>query len=143
MPTVPVGSKLEAELLAMADKNQFVTQVLARHVMGNSPPLAKHPRGPNKLEQSYASHLEVLKRAGEIVDYKYESVKLKIGVKTCWFCPDFWVLAKDGVSEYHETKGWMREDAAIKLKSAALQYPHFRFFLVRKDGKRFSVEAVK
>jgi hypothetical protein len=53
------------------------------------------------------------------------------------------VLAKDGVTEFHETKGWMRDDANVKLKSAALQYPHFRFFLVRKDGKRFSVDAVK
>jgi hypothetical protein len=104
----------------------------------------KQSKGPNKLESSYASHLEILKRAGEIVDYKFESIKLKIGVKTCWYCCDFWVLAKDGVTEFHETKGpFARDDSMVKLKSAALQYPHFRFFLVRKDGKRFSVEAVK
>jgi len=140
---------LEAEILARADVvGPSMAGVPAGPADGewHKPPVGgvpKQPKGPNKLEQAYAAHLEILKRIGDIVDYKFESVKLKIGVKTCWFCPDFWVLAKDGVTEYHETKGWMRDDAAIKLKSAALQYPHFRFFLVRKDGKQFSVEAIK
>lgn len=133
------SKEYEAELLARAGGKTVAFTVIDEPM----PVPAKQPKGQNKLEASYASHLEVLKRIGDIVDYKYESIKLKIGVKTCWFCCDFWVLAKDGVSEFHETKGWMRDDAAIKLKSAALQYPHFRFFLVRKDGKRFSVEAVK
>lgn len=97
----------------------------------------------NKLEFSYASHLEVLKRIGDIVDYKFGSIKLKVGVDVCWYLCDFWVLAKDGVTEFHETKGFFRGTGKVKLKSAALQYPHFRFFLVRKDGKQFSVEAVK
>lgn len=133
------SKEYEAELIARAE-GKYVAVEAPVYL---PPPPPTQTKGPNKLEQAYAWHLEVLKRAGEIVDFKYESVKLKIGVKTCWYCPDFWVLANDGVSEYHETKGWMRDDAAIKLKSAALQYPHFRFFLVRKDGKRFSVEAVK
>jgi hypothetical protein len=76
---------------------------------------SKVKRGPNKLEARYGARLEALKVAAEIIDYGFEEIKLKIGVKTCWFTPDFWVLANDGVTEFHETKGWMRDDAAIKL----------------------------
>lgn len=133
------SAEYEAELIARSE-DKYLAVNPSVHLPPTPP---KQPKGPNKLEQAYASHLEVLKRAGEIVDYKYESIKIKIGVKTCWFTPDFWVLANDYVDEYHECKGFMRDDALVKLKSAAIQYPHFRFFLVRKDGKRFSVEAVK
>lgn len=131
---------------SMAESPVFATLAPGFAAAGSraeSPSTPKQSKGPSKLELAYAAHLAVLKHAGDIVDYKFESIKLKIGVKTCWYCPDFWVLAKDGVTEFHETKGWMRDDANVKLKSAALQYPHFRFFLVRKDGKRFSVDAVK
>jgi len=101
-------------------------------------------RCPNRLEADYANHLEILKRIGDIVDYKYESVKLKVGVNTSWYTPDFWILAKDGVTEFHETKGsFFRDDAKAKLKAAALIYPHFRFFLVRRDGQRWRVEVVE
>lgn len=98
----------------------------------------------NKLESSYASHLEVLKRIGDIVDWKYESVKLKIGVKTCWFCPDFWVIMPNGENHFHEVKGpFFRDDAKVKLKSAALQYPYFKFFLCQKDAGRWRVTRIE
>lgn len=132
----------EAELIAGADK------VGPSAVPSEPRPASDAMRGSstkvmNKLEASYASHLELRKMVGDIVDYKFGSIKLKVGVDCCWYLCDFWVLAKDGVMEFHETKGFFRGTGKVKLKSAAFQYPHFRFFLVRKDGKRFSVEAVK
>jgi len=134
------SKEYEAELIARSMGKPVVP--VAFTIVDEVAP-AKQPRGQNKLEQAYDSHLEILKRAGEIVDYGFEAIKFKVGVKRCWYTVDFWVLAKDGVLECHETKGWMRDDARVKLQSAARQYQHFRFFLVRKDGKRFSVEAVK
>jgi hypothetical protein len=36
--------------------------------------------------------------------------------------------------EYHETKGFERDDAAVKFKTAAEKYPFARFLMVRKSG---------
>ena len=45
------------------------------------------------------------------------------------------VTRTDGCVEYHEVKGYRREAAIVRLKSAAKQYPQFRFVLVTKaDG---------
>ncbi len=111
--------------------------------LGLVPPAKPVRRGPNKLEARYMAHLEVRKCAGQIRDYGYEAIKLKIGVRRCFFTPDFWVWAIDGVTELHETKGWLREDARVKLQSAARQYPMFRFFLVRADLGGWNVEPVE
>lgn len=90
----------------------------------------------NKLEQSYANHLEQRKIAGEVLWYKFEGIKLRLGDKT-FYTPDFAVLAADEVMEMHECKGFMQDDAAVKIKVAAGSFP-FRFFLVKvrpkKDG---------
>ncbi len=43
-------------------------------------------------------------------------------------------MRADGVLEMREVKGFMRDDAAVKLKVAAATYP-FRFVLVRVRPK--------
>lgn len=138
--------------MGMKFSKEYEAELIARAEGKNPPKLividepahlpTKQPKGPNKLERSYADHLEVRKRAGDIVDYGFEAIKLKIGAKRCWYTVDFWVVANDGVLECHETKGFMRDDARVKLQSASRQYPRFRFFLVRKSGSGFSVESV-
>ena len=76
--------------------------------------------------------------------WKFESVKLKLATLT-YLTPDFFVLNKDAEVEFHETKGWMLDDAAVKIKVAAAMYP-FRFVLVykqtKKDGGGFRIEEV-
>lgn len=144
MPTAKPGSQLEADLIAMAEKLGIDTSVKAISLpVADEPETPKPTRGPNKLETSYMGHLERRREVRDIKDFLYESIKLKIGVKRCWYTPDFWVLANDGVHEFHETKGphcW--DDARVKLQSAARQYPHFRFFLCRKERGKWSIERV-
>jgi len=69
---------------------------------------AKHERRKkgerNKLEASYESYLETLKRAGEIDDYQFEGMTLKIA-DNCRYTADFVVFSRDGVVELHDTKG--------------------------------------
>ena len=99
--------------------------------------LLPKPKAPrmNKLEAEWAMILEARKRAGEIVWYGFEAIKLRLADKT-FYTPDFAVLALDGKIEIHETKGgFIRDDAAVKLKVAAEHFP-FRFYLVRKKSKR-------
>ncbi len=82
----------------------------------------------NKTEARYANEvLEPRRFKKEIIDWSFETIKLKVGTKTCWYCPDFTVIRSDMVIEFHETKGFWRDDALVKIKSAALQYPGFVF----------------
>lgn len=98
----------------------------------------------NKTEAAYEKLLELRKQAGEIIWYAFEATKLRLADNT-FYSPDFSVLLKNGELEMHEVKGWMTDDAAVKIKVAAALHP-YRFMLVRaklkRDGGGFSVEEV-
>ncbi len=99
--------------------------------------------GKNKLEEQYEGILSGRKLVGEILDYKFESITLKLadGVR---YTPDFMVLMPDMEIQMHEVKAGMAvkrdgvatgetkamsEDASrIKIKIAAKEFP-FRFIL--------------
>ena len=61
--------------------------------------------------------------AGDILSFRYEPIRFNLAPRTS-YTPDFLVMLKDGSFEFHETKGWAREDAMVKLKIAARLYPH-------------------
>ena len=88
----------------------------------------------NKTEQEYKQHLELLKSAGEVQLIRFEGLKLRLADNT-FYTPDFMVLAADGVVECHEVKGFWTDDARVKIKVAADQYP-FRFKAVKKQAKK-------
>lgn len=89
--------------------------------------LGRLPAGKmNGTEAKYAQHLSDLRMAGEILWYGFEAVKLRLADNT-FYTPDFAVMAKDGVIEMHEVKGFWQDDARVKIKVAAAQFP-FRFF---------------
>lgn len=90
------------------------------------------PGAMNKQEQEYALMLEARKRAGEIHDWRFEALKLRLA-KNVFYTSDFLVIAADGGVECHEVKGHMEDDAAVKIKTVATQYPYFRFLLLRKE----------
>lgn len=90
--------------------------------------------GMNKTEQRRAMELEALKRTGQIADWWYEKLTLKLAHDTR-YTPDFLILHTDGTLELDETKGgFIREDAHVKIKLAAELYP-FRFTM-HKESKR-------
>ena len=93
---------------------------------------------PNKTEQRYAQYLEVLKRAGEILDYRFEPIKFKLADKT-FYSPDFLVIYPDHVLLV-EIKGFLRDDANVKFKVAAKLFPWFRFCMVREVKKQWHFE---
>jgi len=88
----------------------------------------------NKTEAAYDAHLGLLVHAGEVLWRKFEGVKLRLADNTFYTC-DFAVLARDGILEMHEIKGFMQDDAAVKIKVAAAMYP-FRFVIVRARTKK-------
>lgn len=83
----------------------------------------------NKTEARYASLLQTQKAAGQVLWWRFEGVKLRLADNT-FYTPDFAVMFAGGALEMHEVKGYMHDDAAVKIKVAADQYP-FVFRLVR------------
>ena len=92
----------------------------------------------NKTEQAYAAHLALLQRAGEIADYRFEPLKLRLADKT-FYTPDFAVVRADCL-ELHEVKGFWEDDARVKIKVAAAQYPWFRFVAVQRKRQQWVME---
>ena len=77
-----------------------------------------------------------------ILWFRFEGIKLRLADNT-FYTPDFAVMRADGQLECHEVKGFWQDDARVKIKVAADQYP-FRFIAVtvrdKKDGGGWNVE---
>lgn len=110
--------------------------------------LRQDTKGPNKLELEFEEFLR-----GEWKDAVVlaQAVTLKLG-NGVRYTPDFVVVIQNAKRVpamqvlAFETKGFMREDAAVKIKVAAHQYPWMKFNLVtkrrKKDGGGWSIEEV-
>ncbi len=103
----------------------------------------------NKLEAAYeAQVLMPLRLAGEVVSHGFECLRLRLASLTT-YTPDFFVQAADLVLELHEVKPWSgkldgpfwEEDARIKWKLAAEEYPCFRVFAATLAPDGWRVEA--
>jgi hypothetical protein len=86
-----------------------------------------HDTRMNKTETAYAGHLEKLKIAGEIADWRHEPFNIRLADRT-FYKPDFAVVTSEGFIEIHEVKGYaFRDDALVKIKTAAEHLPWFTF----------------
>jgi hypothetical protein len=104
---------------------------------------ARKPRilGMNQTEKLYSEILNTRKASGEIDAWWYEGVTLKLA-GDCRYTPDFFILLSNGEGEFHETKGaYIRDDAKVKLKVAAAQFP-FRFYLCQFKNREWTITEV-
>ncbi len=101
----------------------------------------------NGHEAAYDRILALRKQSGDILDYGYERVTLKIA-GDCRLTMDFDVHLPDGEVQFHEVKASskgkprMEDDARVKLKCAADTFP-FRIYVcfpVDKTKAAFHVE---
>ena len=83
----------------------------------------------SKWEQQYAMVLDLLVRSGAIEAYWYQPVKIILANRTT-YTPDFLIQDKLGNLEFHEVKGYKRDDAMVKLKVAAAVVPWASFKLI-------------
>jgi hypothetical protein len=102
----------------------------------------------NRTELAWANELESMRVAGVNLGWRFEAVRLRLG-GTAFYTPDFLVVAVIGGHTYmelHEVKGFWREAALVRIKTAASAYPWFRFKVIRKkrkkDGGGFDVQTV-
>lgn len=87
------------------------------------------PGKMNKAETRYAELLKSRRLNGEVAWFGFESIKLRLADRT-FYTPDFAVMLDNGDMEFHEVKGWMEDDAAVKLKVARETFWMFRFILI-------------
>jgi hypothetical protein len=109
-----------------------------------APPLApstpqrgrsKHSTGEmNGLEKRYAQHLNVRLAVGEILEWRFEPLKLRLAPATYW-TPDF-LVKKAGNLELHETKGHWEDDARVKIKWAAKDFGSLFRIIAVTEPKR-------
>ncbi|GJL53949.1 MAG: hypothetical protein NPIRA02_10810 [Nitrospirales bacterium] len=96
----------------------------------------------NKTEAAYALALDAVKRNGGIISWKFEPLKLRLADRT-YYSPDFIVEAHDHTLQIHEVKGFMRDDAAVKLKVAEEHFGEwFEFYLIRKIRGGWNVKKI-
>jgi hypothetical protein len=98
----------------------------------------------NRTEEAYeANVLNAGVMAGEIAWYRFEGLKLRLADNT-FYTPDYAVMLANGQLEIHEVKGFWTDDARVKIKVAAEQYP-FVFKAIRrlplKKGGGWDVEV--
>ena len=92
------------------------------------------PGEMNGTERKMAEHLEGMKHRGEIIDYRFESMTLKLA-KDTRYTPDFMVMMPDGEIQFWEVKGFWHDDARVKIKVAAALFP-FVFIGCRLTPKK-------
>lgn len=84
----------------------------------------------NGLERAWSRRLDA---AGQ--HWHFDSVKLRLADRT-FYTPDFLVLCADLTLQFHEVKGHWEDDARVKVKVAAEQYPEFQFLAVQRTPQR-------
>lgn len=103
-----------------------------------APPSRAPDDGLNKTERAFRDDvLEPAKSRYVIGQWWREPVKLRLAGRT-WYTPDYLVASAVSTLQlftFIEIKGWLREDAAIKVKVAAEMYPYFRWLLVYREGR--------
>lgn len=103
---------------------------------------AHEPGRMNKLETQYAAHLEILKRAGTLVDWRFEPVRLTLAPRTT-YTPDFMVITTALHIWFVEVKGHWEDDARVKIKMAAELFPWFTFFAVTQKRGDWHDELIR
>lgn len=94
------------------------------------------PGTMNGTEAAYKQQvLDVAVASGEYATVEYERITIKLADDTR-YTPDFFILTKDGLIEFHEVKGFFEDHAKVKIKVAADQHPWFTFKLVMKRAKK-------
>lgn len=108
----------------------------------------KNDRGMNKTEATYALHLDALKQAGQIHDWWFEVLTIKLAPDTR-LTIDFLIQTPDGHLQLHDVKGSKfiyQDDAKVKMKVAANTMP-FEMFVVfprtQKLGGGWDIQQVK
>ncbi len=97
-------------------------------------------------EANYARYLNLLKRAGEIIEWSYEPQTFEFkGIKrgSRFYTPDFLITERNGTQVFHEVKGYMDSRSATKLKRMKKYHPLIVVELIDKHRYRAIAKKVR
>jgi hypothetical protein len=122
------------------DANVLSKKVLSVHSMATRVVVKKttDEEKLNKTEYRYLQHLRSL-------DHQWigiQNITLKLADDTR-FTPDFSVVDQSGCIVFTDVKGFQREDALIKAKVAARQFPFVSFEIVKLINGQWEITRVK
>lgn len=92
----------------------------------------------NKTERAFLAYLKTQ-------DYRtihVQEITLKLGWDTR-YTPDFATIDAENRVTLWEVKGFMRDDARVKLFAAASKYRQWHFMLVRREAGQWRIEQVR
>lgn len=144
------GRRVTAEDLGAAPASKkkagepVLTLTQPQEILHNYAP-AIGKRKKNKTEVRFERDFLVpAKVGGQLLDYKFERIKLILGDGTT-YTPDFFGRWKNGVLQFWEIKGgYIYEDARVKFNVAAEQFPEFAFQLMQwKAGEWRKLKSVR
>lgn len=116
-----VRAQVEAQLGAQALQQQAKAQIIRQST-----------RKENKTEAAFREYLEASYGKENVLR---EGVTLRLG-NGVTFTPDYFVKPSGGNRPHcYEVKGFMRDDAAVKIKVAAREHDWAQFWLIRRAGK--------
>ena len=96
----------------------------------------------NRTETLRAEELQLLKLAGEIQNWWFEPMSLRLSNppegQPARYTIDFMILMNDGLTIMEDTKGSGPDNEAsiVRIKCAAEQYPLWKFRLVKRKTKK-------
>jgi hypothetical protein len=93
--------------------------------------LRQDTKGPNKTEAAFLNWIRA-RNPDALVKEQGITLRLANGTK---YTPDVFVRAKTGEISLFEVKGFMRDDAAVKIKVAAFSFKFWRFYLVTAQDR--------
>lgn len=120
-----LSKELEREILSRAGLSEIPATTKAKGRTSHT------PGRMNKTESQYANELALRVMTGEVRVYRFEAIKLRLANAT-FYSPDFLVILADWTIELHEVKGHWEDDARVKWKVAAEQFPEFTFVAVAR-----------
>lgn len=114
----------------LRDVDPDVLRIAQEQTKPRQAPVERKPK-MNKTEARYeAEILRPMLHAGELVAYLFQPITLKVAEFNCRYTPDWFLVLPDRFA-FHEVKGFWRDDALVKFKAAATQYPWFDWVSVQ------------
>lgn len=89
----------------------------------------------SKWEYEYACYLEWLVRQNQIAGWWYEYYTFEFPIKhgTTRYMPDFRVLVKENIVEWHEVKGFLTSKAKTQINRFRKYYPKEKLIIIDKE----------
>lgn len=98
---------------------------------------------PNKWEERYCEEwLDPLTLEGQLLWFEFEPFKIELAYR-CTLTVDYFSFSRNGFIFADDIKGFLRDDANVKIKVAARMFPHITFRFAALKGRQWTWKEVR